>query len=117
MTEITERPLRRAHLVTDDTFILELPNQIYVWVGRKSNLEEKKNGMKFAKDFIEQKNKAKNTKVSRIPEGAEDTHFKSFFNGFYPCIAQDYGQFKNLDTDRKNLDMAKVANQQRKAKD
>jgi len=54
--------------------------------------------MKFAKDFIEEKGKPKNTKVSRIPEGAEDTHFKSFFNGFYPCIAQDYGQFKNMDT-------------------
>jgi len=97
-------------LNTNDTFLLELSNQIYVWVGRHSNLEEEKNAMKFAKDFIDQKGKPKNTKISRIPEGAEDTHFKSFFNGFYPCIAQDYGQFKNLDTDQKNLDMAKVAN-------
>ena len=61
MTEITERPLKRDHLDTGDTYILELSNKIYVWIGKKSNLEEKKNGMKFAKDFIEQKGKPKNT--------------------------------------------------------
>ena len=53
LTEVTERPLKKEHLDTNDTFILELPNKIYVWVGKKSNLEEKKNGMKYAKDFIE----------------------------------------------------------------
>ena len=110
LTEITERPLKKDHLSTYDTFLLELKNQIYVWVGKNSNLEEKKNGMQYAKNFIEQKGKPKNTRISRIPEGTEDTYFKSFFNGFYPCIAQDYGQFKGLDTDKKNLDMDKVAN-------
>lgn len=53
MSEITERPLKKEHLDTNDTFILELPKKIYVWVGKKSNLEEKKNAMKFAKDFID----------------------------------------------------------------
>jgi hypothetical protein len=53
MTEIEERPLRKDHLDTNDTFILELPKKIYVWIGKHSNLEEKKNGMKMAKDFIE----------------------------------------------------------------
>ncbi len=86
LTEVTERPLRKDHLDTNDTFILELPDQIYVWVGKHSNLEEKKNGMRYAKDFIEQKNKPKNTKICRLPEFGEDVHFKSFFNGFYPCI-------------------------------
>jgi hypothetical protein len=112
---VTERPLRKDHLDTNDTFLLELANKIYVWVGKKSNLEEKKNGMKYAKDFIEQKGKPKNTQISRLPEFGEDVHFKSFFNGFYPCIAQDYGKFKNLDTNTANLDLEKVANQQREA--
>lgn len=61
INEITERPLRKDHLDTNDTFILELSNKIYVWIGKQSNLEEKKNGMKTAKDFIEQKGKPKNT--------------------------------------------------------
>jgi hypothetical protein len=86
LTEITERPLRRDHLDTSDSYILELSDTIYVWVGKGSNLEEKKNAMQSAKDFIAQKGKNPKTKVSRIPEMAEDVHFKSFFNGFYPCV-------------------------------
>ena len=31
MSEITERPLKREHLSDDDTYILELYNQVYVW--------------------------------------------------------------------------------------
>jgi len=50
--------------------------------------------MQFAKQFINDKGKPKNTRISRIPEGAEDAHFKSFFNGFYPCIKQDFGKWK-----------------------
>jgi Gelsolin repeat len=52
-TEIAERPLRKDHLDTNDTFILELNNQIYVWIGKKANTEEKKSGMLFAKEFIQ----------------------------------------------------------------
>ena len=115
ITEITERPLRKDHLDTNDTFILELNDMIYVWIGKKSNLEEKQNGMKTAKDFIEQKGKPKNTRISRLPEFGEDVHFKSFFNGFYPCIAQDYGKFKNIDTSTANLDIEKMANKQKEA--
>jgi len=115
LTEVTERPLQKTHLDTNDTFILELSDQIYVWVGKKSNLEEKKNAMKFAKDFIEQKGKPKNTRISRLPEFGEDVHFKSFFNGFYPCIAQDYGKFKNIDTSTANFDIEKMANKEREA--
>ena len=31
INEITERPLKRSHLNDDDTYILELYNQVYVW--------------------------------------------------------------------------------------
>jgi len=53
LTEITERPLKKEHLDTNDTFILELPKTIYVWIGKHANLEEKKSGMLYAKDFIQ----------------------------------------------------------------
>lgn len=51
--EVTDRPLKKEHLDTNDTFILELPKQIYVWIGKHANLEEKKSGMLLAKEFIQ----------------------------------------------------------------
>jgi hypothetical protein len=53
ITEITERPLRVDHLDTNDTFLLELPREIFVWIGKGANLEEKKASLMYAKDFIQ----------------------------------------------------------------
>jgi hypothetical protein len=51
-----------------------------------------------------------------LPEFGEDVHFKSFFNGFYPCIKQDFGQWNNLNTDtHANQDLERLANQQKEA--
>jgi hypothetical protein len=88
-SEITERPLTRDHLQTDDTFILELNKQIYIWIGKGANLEEKNNALIIGKGFVQKNNKPKGTRVSRIVENAEDVHFKSFFNGFYPILRLD----------------------------
>ena len=60
-----------------------------MWIGKQANVSEKKNSMIYAKEYITQKGKPKNTKVSRIPERTEDAYFKSFFDGFYPAIKQD----------------------------
>ena len=111
LTEITERPLKKEHLDTNDTFILELPKQIYVWIGKHANLEEKKRGMLIAKDFIQEKGKPTNTRITRLPEFGEDVHFKSFFNGFYPCIKQDFGNLKGLDMSQANFQVDQMANQ------
>lgn len=47
--------------------------------------------MKIAKDFVKNNNKPAGTKVSRIPQGTEDSTFKSFFDGFYPHVKEDFG--------------------------
>lgn len=42
MTEITERPLKKAMLDTTDCFILETYDEVVVWVGKKADPNEKK---------------------------------------------------------------------------
>ena len=91
-TEVTERPLTRAHLNDSDSYILELYNTVYIWQGAQSSAKEKYAGMKIAKDFVRNNNKPAGTKISRIPQGTEDATFKSFFDGFYPHIKQDFGE-------------------------
>ena len=76
-------------------------------------------GVKYAKDFVKDNNKPKGTKISRLPQGCEDTNFKSFFEGFYPMVSQN---FDNVSTVAgfghvtNNQDISKVAGQQTKVK-
>jgi gelsolin len=114
-SEIAERPLTREMLDTKDVFILELNKHIYIWIGRGADVEEKKNALIIGKSFLKSKNKPKGTRVSRIVEKAEDVHFKSFFNGFYPILKVEHGASMGFDTSvTANQDLDKVANQKRK---
>lgn len=115
MTEITDRPLKRDHLDTNDCFILDTPQQVYVWIGKAATVEEKRNSVFFARDYIKQKGKPANTKVSRIPEKTEDAYFKSFFDGFYPAVKQDLCQFKGIDPATNSFDIEKMANREKQA--
>ena len=116
-TEVTDRPLTRAHLNDNDTYILELYDQVYVWQGKGSSAKEKMMGIKLAKDFIADKGKPKNTKIHRLPQGVEDAQFKSFFDGFYPMLKEDYGKDKvGIDTStHEGQDIDKMAKNQQKA--
>lgn len=113
--EITERPLTKDMLDTNDVFILELNKHIYIWIGKEANVEEKKNALIIGKGFMKQHNKPKGTRVTRIVERAEDVHFKSFFNGFYPILKVEHGASLGYDINvTANQDMDKVANTKRK---
>lgn len=72
--------------------------------------------MKIGKDFIKKNNKPKGTKLSRVPEGTEDSTFKSFFNDFYPCVAQDFTSDPGFAKTNAKQDMAAMASQVAKAK-
>ena len=116
-TEVTERPLTRAHLNDSDSYILELYDQVYIWQGAQSSAKEKYAGMKIAKDFVKSNNKPAGTKVSRIPQGTEDATFKSFFDGFYAHLKEDFGTGALANSTAANQDMSAVAAQQVKAKE
>jgi len=91
-TEITERPLdKQKHLDTNETYILELYDVVYVWIGDKANKEEKQQAMGSAKKFVKDHNKIKGCRVSRLNENIEDSLFKSYFENFYPALNLDGG--------------------------
>lgn len=70
--------------------------------------------MKIAKDFVKKNNKPAGTKISRIPQGTEDATFKSFFDGFYQPLKEDFGSSELQST--ASQDMSALAAQQVKAK-
>ena len=78
------------------------------------SVEEKKNALAIGKGFVKAHNKPKGTRVTRVPENAEDVHFKSFFNGFYPILKVEHGASLGYDTNvTQHQDMGKLANKKR----
>jgi hypothetical protein len=93
---------------------LELNKTVVCWIGKKADPEEKKNALIVGKSFVKAHNKPEGTRVSRVCENCEDTHFKSFFNGFYPIAVVDHGGAFMDSTTSANQQMDKVANEKRK---
>jgi len=111
-TEITDRPLdKQKHLDTNETYILELFDKVYVWIGDKANKDEKQQAMATAGQFVKDHNKVKGTKISRLNENIEDSLFKSYFENFYPALNMDGGDKST----HANQDVSAVANNQKKA--
>lgn len=77
--EITEKPLKKEHLDTNDAFILDTGNGIFVWVGKNANQEERLHSMRIGVDFIKTKGYPNATPVTRLVEGGETPLFKQNF--------------------------------------
>ena len=99
-----------------DSYILELYDTVYIWQGKDSSAKEKYAGMKIAKDFVKNNNKPKGTKISRVPQGTEDSTFKSFFESFYPNVERDYRDPSVIGKSSASQDMSEVVSQQAKTK-
>jgi len=72
--------LTLSMLDTDDIFILDVQAEVFIWIGHKSNDNEKLNSFKFASDYIKENNRPPTVHITRITEGYEGMEFKSFFN-------------------------------------
>ena len=76
--------------------------------------------MAIAKQFVQEHGKPKGTHISRIPEGTEDSLFKSFFEEFYKPVVyeaktpmqtsadQDITKMMEKDKKAANLTMSKL---------
>lgn len=65
---------------------------VTIWIGRAANDFEKKHALSIGKGFMKAHEKPPGTRVLRMVEKAEDAYFKSFFEGFYPIVTQDFGK-------------------------
>lgn len=119
--EVTQRPLRVEMLKEDDTFILELYDQVYVWQGKNASTKELHMSVTIANNYKKKWNKPKGTEIHRIRSGCEDAVFPSFFSGWWAKKNQnieiDAGMDKDfIDTKVKaKQDMNLIANQHLKA--
>lgn len=78
--EVTDRPLPRDALKTEDIFILVSGGVVYAWVGKKASPGERKGAMATAVTFLEANGLPANTPVKIVKEGTEPPLFKQAFH-------------------------------------
>eukprot|EP00457_Paulinella_chromatophora_P002947 gb/GEZN01002952.1/.p1 GENE.gb/GEZN01002952.1/~~gb/GEZN01002952.1/.p1 ORF type:complete len:690 (-),score=125.67 gb/GEZN01002952.1/:246-2294(-) len=70
-----DKPLSLSLLDTTDVFILDLPEELFIWVGEGASKEEKLGAMKFATDYLKQENRPDYISVTRVRQGKESPAF------------------------------------------
>jgi len=72
--------LQQEQLDSDDAFIIDAANLgIWIWLGRRSNNNERSMAINTGLKFIEEKKLSKNTRITKVFMGGEPEEFKSLF--------------------------------------
>ena len=71
----------KSKLDTNDVFILDVGNEVFVWVGKKASAQEKQMAMASAQKFLAERNRPALLPISRILEGGENEVFITYLSG------------------------------------
>jgi len=78
--QFTEVEFKKSSLHEDDAFVVSTGPVVFVWVGIKATVNEKKNALSFAQKYLnEHHDLPKTTPIVRVLSGAENDEFFSYF--------------------------------------
>eukprot|EP01083_Nonionella_stella_P076006 206899_1 len=80
VSEVASGTMAMSSLDTDDVFVVDKRDLLYVWVGKDATFSEKRMGMKYATDFLAKNARPMHTPIIRVMESAEPTSFKKAMN-------------------------------------
>jgi len=72
--------VKKSLLHTNDVFVFDGGNHIYVWVGAKASVGEKKYAMRYAQEYTKTYQRPSILPISLVPEGRENEQFNKAFN-------------------------------------
>ena len=73
MTEV--KPVAKSSLKSEDVFVLDAGYHIFVWIGKKADANERKNGLNFATNYLYEHNRPKTLPITRILDGGDNEPF------------------------------------------
>lgn len=74
--------LTKSILENDKCYILDCGSEVFTWVGRHTQLEERKSTIQTAEEYLANQNRPKSTRIIRIIQGYETHSFKSNFDSW-----------------------------------
>ncbi|KAL9254368.1 Villin-2-like protein [Drosera capensis] len=80
--EVVEGELSKSMLENNRCYLLDCGDEVFVWVGRVTQIEDRKAASQATEDFISSENRPKATRVMRVIQGYETQSFKSHFDSW-----------------------------------
>ncbi|KAH8485580.1 hypothetical protein H0E87_027130 [Populus deltoides] len=80
--KIVEGELSKGLLENNKCYLLDCGAEIFVWVGRVTQMEERKAASQAAEEFVASQNRPKATRLTRLIQGYETRSFKSNFDSW-----------------------------------
>jgi gelsolin len=62
-------------LDTNDVFIVDIGTEVFAWIGKNTTAQERKNGMRYAEQYLKDAQRPLTTPISRVIEGSENQWF------------------------------------------
>ncbi|KAL5124433.1 Villin-2 [Glycine soja] len=77
-----EGELSKSLLENNKCYLLDCGAEMFVWVGRVTQVEERKAACQAVEEFVASQNRPKSTRITRIIQGYETHSFKSNFDSW-----------------------------------
>ncbi|CAN4118465.1 unnamed protein product [Withania somnifera] len=81
--------LTKSILENDKCYILDCGSEVFTWVGRHTQLEERKSTIQAAEEYLADQNRPQSTRLTRLIQGYETHPFKSNFDSWPSGSAPD----------------------------
>lgn len=80
--KIIEGELCKSLLENNKCYLLDCGSEVFVWVGRVTQVEDRKAASQAAEEFVSRQNRPKSTRITRLIQGYETRSFKSNFESW-----------------------------------
>ncbi|XWS59111.1 hypothetical protein CRYUN_Cryun08bG0094200 [Craigia yunnanensis] len=80
--KLVEGELSKGLLENNKCYLLDCGAEVFVWVGRVTQVDDRKAASQVAEDFIAGESRAKTTRITRVIQGYETNSFKSNFDSW-----------------------------------
>uniref|UniRef100_A0A5B6ZBL3 Putative villin-2 n=1 Tax=Davidia involucrata TaxID=16924 RepID=A0A5B6ZBL3_DAVIN len=91
--KIVDGELSKSMLENNKCYLLDCGAEVFVWVGRVTQVEDRKAASQAAEEFVTSQNRPKSTRITRVIQGYETHSFKSNFDswpsGSTPSAAEE----------------------------
>jgi len=78
--EVAHGKVSRSQLQSDDAFIFDAGTTVFVWIGSKASVQERKKALDYASRYLTEHSRPLTTPISRVLEGGENEEFEAFFD-------------------------------------